>query len=89
MRRREALLCAATITGIAGCLGSAPSTVERWRFRTDQKVDSPPAIAAGTVCIGSMDFNLYAIDAGDGTERWRFETHQAAQSYPAVAGVTV
>ncbi len=46
---------------------------------------SSPAIADGTVYIGSGDHNVYALDARTGTERWRFATGDVVHASPAVA----
>ena len=39
----------------------------RWRFQTNGKVGTSPAVAKGTVYVGSNDDYLYAIDAATGT----------------------
>jgi outer membrane protein assembly factor BamB len=52
-------------------------------------VRSSPAVAGGTVYVGSFDDHLYAIDAETGQEQWRFETDEWVRSSPAVAGGTV
>lgn len=45
----------------------------RWRFQTEAPVFSSPAVAGGTLFIGSDDGFLYALDADSGELRWRFE----------------
>ena len=47
---------------------------EKWRFKTGGTVWSSPAISNGIVYVGSVDNNLYAIDAVTGKEKWRFKT---------------
>ncbi len=46
---------------------------------------SSPAIADGTLYIGSGDHNVYALDARTGAERWRFATGDVVHASPAVA----
>lgn len=46
---------------------------------------SSPAVETGTVFIGSMDRNLYALDVATGQECWRFTTGVTLSSSPAVA----
>ena len=60
-----------------------------WKFKTGAKVISSPAVAGGTVYIGSGDYRVYALDAADGRLKWRFRTGGAVNSSPAVAGNTV
>lgn len=89
MRRREALLSAAMMTGIAGCLSSDSSTVEQWQFQTDKRIFSTPAVVNNTVYFGSSDKYVYAVNATDGTELWRFQTHGRVVSSPTVLDGTV
>ena len=46
----------------------------KWKFKTGDVVHASPAIANGTVFIGSWDSYFYALDAASGKERWRFKT---------------
>jgi eukaryotic-like serine/threonine-protein kinase len=46
---------------------------------------SSPAIANGTVYIGSGDQHVYALDAGTGALRWSFATGDVVHASPAVA----
>jgi len=67
------------------CLGrETQAQTQRWSFETGGKVFSSPAVADGTVYIGSGDGNIYAVHAESGTERWRFETGGAVHSSPVV-----
>ena len=59
----------------------------RWAHATGDQLSSP-AVAGGTVYIGSADHNVYALDAASGNVRWVFATADAASS-PVVAGGTV
>jgi eukaryotic-like serine/threonine-protein kinase len=64
----------------------------KWKFKTGDVVHSSPAIAEGTLYIGSWDTYLYALDATTGNEKWRFKTgddpvahnHVGIQASPAV-----
>jgi outer membrane protein assembly factor BamB len=56
-----------------------------WKFRTEGRVLSSPAVVGTTVYVGSTDGRLYAIDRSSGTERWRFQTRGPISSSPAVA----
>ncbi len=47
-------------------------------------VYSSPAVVNGIVYFGSLDNNLYAIDAVTGREKWRFGTRGAVYSSPSV-----
>src|SRR5208337_292797 len=62
-----------------------PGNTELWRFTTGGVVYSSPAVADGTVYIGSEDKNLYAVDARTGKEKWRFAMGGWVYSSPAVA----
>lgn len=69
-----------------------------WRFRTDGRVRSTPAVAGGILVVGSADGHVYGLDAVTGEERWRHATRGASlasaefgfdrrtiQSSPAIA----
>jgi len=62
---------------------------EQWRFQTGDHVHSSPTVVDGTVYVGSVDDNLYAVDAASGNEQWRFQTGSNAGSSPTVANGTV
>jgi outer membrane protein assembly factor BamB len=51
----------------------ASTGAERWRVGTGGYVYGSPAIADGTVYIGSYDNNLYALDLQTGARRWSFD----------------
>ena len=57
-----------------------------WRAPTDGDVISSPAIADGTVYVGSGDGHLYALDLANGERRWRYDAGGAVNSSPAVGG---
>jgi len=66
----------------------------KWKFKTGDVVHSSPAVADGTLFIGSWDTYLYALDAATGKEKWRFKTGEDHETYnqtgiqasPVVAG---
>ena len=60
-----------------------------WKFKTNGRVVSSPAVAGDVVYVGSTDGFLYAVNRADGTLRWKFETQGAVSSSPAVAGGVV
>ena len=45
-----------------------------WRFTAGGPVTGTPAVADGTVHIGSYDGTLYALDARTGRARWQYAT---------------
>jgi outer membrane protein assembly factor BamB len=55
-----------------------------WKFRTDGRVLSSPAVVDASVYVASTDGRLYAIDRNTGAERWRFATRGPISSSPAV-----
>jgi outer membrane protein assembly factor BamB len=58
----------------------------RWKFKTQGKIFSSPALSNGIAYIGSADHNLYAIDIKTGKQLWIFTTGGAVHSSPAVNG---
>jgi len=57
----------------------------KWQFHTKGQVLSSPAIAGGTLYVGSSDHFLYALDAATGSVRWKFKTEGRITSSPAVS----
>ena len=72
-------------TGVYPGPAVAQFTKIKWRFPTKGQVLSSPAIADGTLYIGSSDHFLYALDASNGTLRWKFKTGGRITSSPAVS----
>jgi hypothetical protein len=60
-----------------------------WSFTTGAAVLSSPAVANGTVYVGSDDNNTYALNANNGTKLWSFTTGNEVLSSPAVANGVV
>ena len=66
-----------------------PQLSLKWTFSTNGAIYSSPAVAGGTVYVGSADGNLYAVDAASGKLRWKFDAHGRVSSSPAVAAGVV
>src|SRR5512134_252340 len=45
-----------------------------WTFATQGEIWGSPAVADGTVYIGSDDHFLYAVDTASAQLKWKFET---------------
>ncbi|MGA2628996.1 MAG: PQQ-binding-like beta-propeller repeat protein [Terriglobia bacterium] len=67
-----------------------------WKFKTQGRVRTAPALADWVLYCGSMDGNLYALDAKSGQLKWKFKTAGNSffplgevQSTPTVADGTV
>jgi outer membrane protein assembly factor BamB len=71
----------------AGAYAGRLPTLETvvWKFKTNGRVISSPAVVGGAVYVGSSDGGLYAIDRASGAQRWRFATRGHVHSSPAVA----
>jgi outer membrane protein assembly factor BamB len=55
-----------------------------WKFKSQGKIFSSPAIAGNRLYTGSEDSNLYALDIATGTLQWSFHTNGAVSSSPCV-----
>jgi len=62
---------------------------ELWKFPTDDKIWSTPAIDGDTLYVGSFDKKLYALNAADGKKKWEFVTEGAIISTPLVYNNTI
>lgn len=69
--------------------GPTSSVTLQWSVETGDGVRSSPAVANGTIYIGSDDGKVYALDSSTGQERWVVETGDTVTSSPAVANGTV
>jgi eukaryotic-like serine/threonine-protein kinase len=76
-------------TGVYDARGVPELHGVKWRFKTNGRVYSSPAIAGGTAFVGSTDGKLYAIDVATGSSRWSFATKGRITSSPAVANGVV
>jgi outer membrane protein assembly factor BamB len=67
----------------------AETGAEMWRFKTDGKIFSTPAInTQGHIFFGSYDGNLYSVNS-NGELIWRFKTGAEIASSPCVCGKMV
>jgi outer membrane protein assembly factor BamB len=58
----------------------------KWKFKSQGKIFSSPAVSNDIAYIGSEDHNLYAIDVKTGKALWQYHTGGAVNSSPAVFG---
>jgi outer membrane protein assembly factor BamB len=68
---------------------TGPTPHVRWTYPTGSWVESRPAVADGTVYIGSGDDKVYALNAATGRVLWSYTTGFEVNSSPAVADGTV
>lgn len=80
---REGTVYVGSANGVLYAI-DAETGKERWRFETDGKVRSTPAVDGGIVYFGSWDGHVFAVAAESGTEFWRFDTGGIVQGSPAV-----
>ena len=73
-------------TGVYSAPGVPHYSGIRWQFHTNAQVLSSPAVAAGTLYVGSSDHFFYALDAATGALKWKFKTGGRVTSSPAVHG---
>ncbi len=73
------------LTGVA--TSALPSALSlRWTYEAGDSIESSPAIADGTVFVGSANGDLLAIDLASGTLRWKYATgSMIGESSPAVS----
>jgi len=72
--------------------GRRPVPTLLWTYTTGLTVSSSPSVVDGTVYIGSLDRNLYALDATTGALLWKYDTGERndfVSSSPAVANGVV
>jgi len=55
----------------------------KWKFKSNGKIYSSPAVINGVAYVGSEDGYLYAIDIKTGKSAWKFKTDGAVDSSPA------
>lgn len=56
-----------------------------WVFKCEDEIRSSPAVYKNIVYVGTHDYNMYAINAADGTFKWKYPTQQRVVSSPAIA----
>lgn len=76
------------MTGAAvGALPENPQLL--WTFEAGEGIESTAAISEGTVYVGALDGNLYAINLESGTLKWKYGASDEIKSSPAVFRKTV
>ncbi|MGD1993137.1 MAG: serine/threonine-protein kinase [Anaerolineae bacterium] len=60
-----------------------------WRFRTRRAVTSSPLLAGDTLCVGSRDGYLYALDTQNGWDVWRYRAGGPIISSPTASEASV
>jgi outer membrane protein assembly factor BamB len=55
-----------------------------WKYATNGRIETSPAISQGIVFAGSNDNNIYALDAGNKNLRWKYSAGGSITSSPAV-----
>jgi outer membrane protein assembly factor BamB len=65
--------------------GTAPANLAvKWKTDLNGQIVSSPAVAYGKVYVGSIDRNIYCLDAQSGTINWKYTTNFRQRSSPAV-----
>ena len=70
-------------TEIGEVLGSDLSGKVVWRFKAKRAVSSSPLEHEGLVFLGSMDWQVYALDITRGWKVWEFRTNKPVVSSPS------
>lgn len=56
----------------------------KWKFKSNGKIFSSPAVINGIAYVGSEDDYLYAVDTKTGNPIWKFKTSGAIDSSPTI-----
>ena len=65
--------------------GAGPTNLAlKWKFQTDAQIVSQPTLVDGVCYFGSLDSNIYAVDANTGTKIWNYTTN-----FPVASSVAV
>jgi len=76
------------LTGVAaGVFPDNPQLL--WTFETGEGIESTAAVSAGTIYVGALDGNLYAINLDSGSLKWKYRASDEIKSSPAVFRKTV
>jgi outer membrane protein assembly factor BamB len=71
-------------SGVYDAAGVLQAAKVKWKFQTQGRVYSSPAVVKGVVYFGSTDHYLYAVDKDSGTLKWKSKTGSGITSSPAV-----
>ena len=63
--------------------------VLKWKYTTGSVFHSSPAVVNGVVYVGSVDANVYALNASTGAKLWSYTTGAEVDSSPAVVNGVV
>ena len=69
-------------SGAVGNLTHVPT--QSWTYTTESDVFSSPAVVDSNLYIGSLDKNVYALNATNGIKIWNYTTSGYVISSPAV-----
>jgi outer membrane protein assembly factor BamB len=70
--------------------GPVPSNGQLlWNYTTGGPVSSSPAVVNGVVYVGSLDNNVYALNATTGLKLWNYTTRGAVIGSPAIVNGVV
>jgi eukaryotic-like serine/threonine-protein kinase len=72
-------------TGVYQSAGVPKFNRVKWKFHTDGRIFSSPAVSDGTIYFGCTTPFLYAVDSENGTLKWTFKAGARITSSPAVA----
>ncbi len=76
-------------SGTTDSSSTLPQGELKWVFSTGAPIHSSPAVADGSVYVGSQDSKLYALDAATGAKRWEYKTGSWVESSPAIVNGVV
>ena len=71
------------------CAIDAEDGSEQWVVEFDSTISTPPAVADGTVYVGTESMQLYGLETATGAEQWSFETDGSVRAQPTVVDDTV
>ena len=57
-----------------------------WKYKTDGKVFSTPAVSGNTVVVGSTDNHVYALDLDGGSLKWKYRCGKSVLGSPTIFG---
>ena len=78
-------------TNTAGyvCALSGQNGSVLWKYKTDGKVFSTPAVSGNTVVVGSTDNHVYALDLDGGSLKWKYRCGKSVLGSPTIYGGVV